>query len=288
MPVDKLHYWEYFNDKLEDVFDSITGITKYIFEHQNFRIYNESINSNWNRPSKFRYFDLLDQCFFFNQQGHFQTYALSYVEKNYNQNIPTTFFFETYYDNIFLSTYLVIIFLIINLSFKITAAPFHFWAPSVYGGSPLPTITFLSVFSKLTIIFLFINLFLTVFEHLKAIWQPILFFLGVFSIIISIIGAFSEKVFKRFFIYSSIGHVGFMVLGLAVVNYNGIQGAIDYLVLYVISSLIVWFIVMHLTKKTTHLISFKGLAFNYPALNMNLYPLAFWLFFLKSKYIFIF
>lgn len=174
------------------------------------------------------------------------------------------------FHNIFLSTYLVIIFILINLSFKITAAPFHFWAPSVYGGSPLPTITFLSIFSKLTIIFLLINLFFTVFHHLLNILQPILFFLGVFSIIVSIIGAFSEKLFKRFFIYSSIGHVGFMILGIAVIDSSGIQGSIDYLILYIISSFIVWFIVMHLTKKTTHLISFKGLSFNYPTLSLIL------------------
>ena len=270
MPVDKLHYWEYFNDKLEDVYDSINGFTKFLFEQSNFVEFNEKNAKKWDGPSNYRYYELLHKVFFNNQQGHFPSFARYYIESANFQKVPTTFFFELNYDNIFLSTYLVIVFLIINLSFKITAAPFHFWAPSVYGGSPLPTITFLSVFSKLTIIFLFINLFLTVFEHLKAIWQPILFFLGVFSIIISIIGAFSEKVFKRFFIYSSIGHVGFMVLGLAVINYNGIQGAIDYLILYVISSLIVWFIVMHLTKKTTHLISFKGLAFNSPALSLIL------------------
>jgi len=90
------------------------------------------------------------------------------------------------------------------------------------------------------------------------------------SIIISIIGAFSEKLFKRFFIYSSIGHVGFMILGIAVLKYSGIQGSIDYLIIYIISSFIVWFIVMHLTKKTTHLISFKGLSFNYPTLSLIL------------------
>ena len=171
------------------------------------------------------------------------------------------------YDNIFLITYLIIIFMLVNISFKITAAPFHFWAPSIYGGSPLPTITFLSVFSKLTIIFLFINLFMNTFNNLKFIWQPIVFFLGTFSIIISVMGAFSEKIFKRFFVYSSVGHVGFMILGIAVLNYDGIQGTIDYLILYIISSFIVWFIVMHLTKKTTHLISFKGLSYNYPTLS---------------------
>ena len=174
------------------------------------------------------------------------------------------------YDNIFLSTYIILIFILINLLFKITAAPFHLWAPSVYGGSPLPTITFLSVFSKLTVIFLFINIFLPVFDNLKYIWQPLLFFAGVFSVIISIIGAFSEKMFKRFFVYSSIGHIGFIILGISAFNYDGIKGAIDYLILYIISSFIVWFIVMHLTKKTTHLISFKGLSYNNPILSLIL------------------
>jgi NADH-quinone oxidoreductase subunit N len=61
-----------------------------------------------------------------------------------------------------------------------------------------------------------------------------------------------------------------MILGIAVLNYEGIQGTIDYLIIYIISSFIVWFIVMHLTKKTTHLISFKGLSYNYPVLSLIL------------------
>jgi len=169
--------------------------------------------------------------------------------------------------NIFLSTYLIVIFILINLCFKITAAPFHFWAPSIYGNSPLPTIAFLSVFSKLTIIFFFFYLFTTVFENLIFIWQPILFFLGVLSVIISILGASSEKIFKRFFVYSSIGHVGFMVLGLSTGNLNGILAGVDYLILYIISSFICWFILMHLKKTTTHLNNFKSLAFNSPILS---------------------
>ena len=61
-----------------------------------------------------------------------------------------------------------------------------------------------------------------------------------------------------------------MVLGISVLNYEGIQGTIDYLIIYIISSFIIWFIVMHLTKKTTHLINFKGLSYNYPVLSLIL------------------
>ena len=269
-PIIDFHLYDYENyiSKLDETYGPINIILKSYIDNWSFVVYNAFKHVNSAGYFSF-YFDI-DRGFFKKNEECFINYATAFSEKIVIQNAANSFFFELNYDNIFLSTYLVIIFLLINLSFKITAAPFHFWAPSVYGGSPLPTITFLSVFSKLTIIFLFINLFLSVFEHLKFIWQPILFFLGVLSIIISIIGAFSEKVFKRFFIYSSIGHVGFMVLGIGVLNYSGIQGAIDYLILYIISSFIVWFIVMHLTKKTTHLISFKGLSFNYPTLSLIL------------------
>jgi NADH:ubiquinone oxidoreductase subunit 2 (subunit N) len=264
-------YFYFNNDVKLDLFVNEVFNTLKIFLKEVSFLKNNQIFIVSNDYSSFiKYYNDLHLVFFY-PQLFFNAFGIfPEISQYLSKEITFTTFFGLNYDNIFLSTYLVIIFLLINLSFKITAAPFHFWAPSVYGGSPLPTITFLSVFSKLTIIFLFINLFLTVFEHLKFIWQPILFFLGVFSILISIIGAFSEKLFKRFFIYSSIGHVGFMILGLAVLNYSGIQGAIDYLILYVISSFIVWFIVMHLTKKTTHLISFKGLSFNYPTLSLIL------------------
>ena len=258
--------------KLDIFITEIFNLLKIFLEENSFFKLNQKFMELGDYNTILKYYNDLHLVFFYpqlyiNSFGNFPEIIQYFL---ITKETSFTTFFGLSYDNIFLSTYLVIIFLLINLSFKITAAPFHFWAPSVYGGSPLPTITFLSVFSKLTIIFLFINLFLTVFEHLKFIWQPILFFLGVFSIIISIIGAFSEKLFKRFFIYSSVGHVGFMILGVAVLNYSGIQGAIDYLILYVISSFIVWFIVMHLTKKTTHLISFKGLSFNYPTLSLIL------------------
>jgi len=58
-------------------------------------------------------------------------------------------------------------------------------------------------------------------------------------VIFSILGAFSEKVFKRFFVYSSTGHVGFLLIGIAVLNLNGLKGTIDYLLIYIVSSFII-------------------------------------------------
>jgi NADH:ubiquinone oxidoreductase subunit 2 (subunit N) len=164
--------------------------------------------------------------------------------------------------------YLALIFILANLSFKLTAAPFHFWAPSVYGGSPLVTLTFLSIFSKTIFIFFSIWLFVNVFDSLANIWQFLILIIAFLSILISIIGAFSEKIFKRFFVYSSTGHVGFMLLGLVTLNTNGLKGTVDYLILYILSSFIVWFIIMHLTKKTITLINLKGLSYNQPYLSL--------------------
>jgi len=173
-----------------------------------------------------------------------------------------------FYKNTYLFLYLALFFIIINISFKLTAAPFHFWAPSIYGGSPLPTLTFLSIFSKTIFIFFSIWLFINIFDSLSNIWQFLLIIIAFLSIFVSILGAFSEKIFKRFFVYSSTGHVGFMLLGIIVLNINGLKGTIDYLILYILSSFIVWFIIMYLTKKTVTLVNLKGLSYNQPYLGL--------------------
>lgn len=184
-------------------------------------------------------------------------------------NLYTTIYSTTnYYTTGLISIYLILLFIIINLGFKLTASPFHLWAPSVYGGAPLAALTFLSVFSKLTVVFFFIWLFIHVFESLVSVWQPFCLAIAFFSIVSSILGAFTEKIFKRFFVYSSMGHVGFMLIGISVLNVEGLKSTFDYLVIYIISSFIIWFIIMFLTKKTTMLVNLKGLSLNQPFLGL--------------------
>lgn len=171
-----------------------------------------------------------------------------------------------YYKSIFLSTYVAIILIFINLLFKLTAAPMHMWAPSVYGGSPLSTVTFLSIFSKLTIICFSIYLYVNVFYLFNDIISTLLIFSGILSIVCGILGAFSEKLIKRFFVYSSMGHVGFMLLGISSSNI-GFRGTLDYLVIYVMSAYVMWFVLMYLTRKTTYLTNLKALSINHPVLS---------------------
>jgi NADH:ubiquinone oxidoreductase subunit 2 (subunit N) len=190
------------------------------------------------------------------------------VIKNYYNLYTTIYSNQAYFSTGLISIYLVLLFILINLGFKLTAAPFHLWAPSVYGGAPLAALTFLSIFSKVTIIFFSIWLFIHVFDSLTDIWQPFCLIMAFLSIISSILGAFTEKMFKRFFVYSSMGHVGFMLIGISVLNIDGLKSTFDYLVIYIISSFIIWFIIMHLTKKTTMLVNLKGLSLNQPFLGL--------------------
>ena len=176
---------------------------------------------------------------------------------------------EIEYDHIFLSAYVAIILIFANLLFKLTAAPLQMWAPSVYGGAPLASTTFLSIFSKLTIVFFSVYLYTTIFYLFSDIANIILISCGLLSIMCGIMGAFSEKLIKRFFVYSSMGHVGFMLLGIGVAG-TGLKATINYLLVYVFSAYILWFTLMYLTKKTTHLTNLKGLCINHPILSFIL------------------
>jgi len=108
----------------------------------------------------------------------------------------------------------------------------------VYGGSPLGTVSFLSVFSKLTIIFFSIYVYIYYFYLFEDIIHILLISCGVLSILCAIMGAFSEKLIKRFFVYSSMGHVGYMLLGIASPDILGTRAVLDYLIIYVFSSYI--------------------------------------------------
>jgi ubiquinol-cytochrome c reductase cytochrome b subunit len=163
-------------------------------------------------------------------------------------------------------TLLALLLLLTNLLFKLTAAPFHFWAPSVYGKAPIATVTFLSIFSKAMILFALFKLLFTVFYTFKNIIMPFLIFVSVLSVLLGMIGAFSEKVIKRFFVYSSMGHVGFMLISLSLSSYEGIAATFHYLPVYIITSFLMWFILLHIGSEKNHLTHFAMLRISDPLL----------------------
>ena len=156
-------------------------------------------------------------------------------------------------------TIIALIFLFFNFIFKLTAAPFHVWAPSVYGKASIASVTFLSIYSKVIIFFLLYKV-MTFFLQAFAYYILNFFILiGVISILVGMIGAFSEKNIKQFFVYSSIGHVGFILIGISLNTIESASATFHYLAVYIGSSFIIWFILLTIGRNFNHITHFSQL-----------------------------
>ncbi len=128
------------------------------------------------------------------------------------------------------------ILVIVAMFFKISAAPFHMWAPDVYEGSPTIVTTFFATVAKFAATLVLIRIFATVTLSWVGI-NKILIFVALASILVGSFGAIWQKNIKRLLAYSSIGHIGFVILGLAAFNKEAIGACIFYMVIYAVLSL---------------------------------------------------
>lgn len=190
---------------------------------------------------------------------------------NLNQNSILNEYF-------FLSINIALLLIIINISFKITAAPFHIWAPIIYNNGSIASVTFLAIFSKLVLFLFLINILSTTFYYLKPYWSYILFFMSLLSICFGMLGAFNEKLIKKFFIFSSMTDVGFMLLGFSFYTVNIYKFVINYLFVYNLSSIIIWMLLLYLKTKTKFLTNLQSILVNSAILNLifslNIFSLA--------------
>ena len=127
-----------------------------------------------------------------------------------------------------------LLFILVGFLFKLSAAPFHFWAPDVYEGSPTSVTAFFSIVPKVSILAIFMKLFFQSFYELTILWQPFLVLSGIFSLFVGAFGAFAQKKIKRLLVYSSIGHLGYMFLGASCLTVEGVQSVLTYLIFYLI------------------------------------------------------
>ena len=177
------------------------------------------------------------------------------IDFNFNQILSFDYF--TYeFANIFnsinvLTSFSVraLFFFMFNVLFKITAAPFHQWAPMVYGNAPIASVTFLSIYSKVMIFFFMFKIFNSIFYAFSYIILVFFVFAGVLSIFIGMLGAFTEKMIKRFFVYSSMGHVGFMLIGFSLFTMEASSATFHYLFVYMITSFLMWFLVISIGRQ---------------------------------------
>ena len=165
-------------------------------------------------------------------------------------------------------TLIALIFLFFNFLFKLTAAPFHLWAPNIYGKAPIVAVMFLSIYSKILIFFLFFKFINTFLHSFSFFINNFLLISGIFSILMGRIGAFIEKNIKRFFVYSSMGHVGFMLVGLSLITLEGSSAMFHYLAVYILSSFSMWFLLLTIGRNKTHLSHFAELKNNNPFLSL--------------------
>ena len=125
-----------------------------------------------------------------------------------------------------------VILVVSGLFFKIAAAPFYMWAPDVYQGASLPVTTFLSTAPKAASVFVLIKLILSNFNIEGNIWQPIVIVVACFSLIVGALGALFQTNIKRLLAYSSISHIGFLLIGLGSYDISGVEASIIYLCIY--------------------------------------------------------
>ncbi len=130
-----------------------------------------------------------------------------------------------------------IVFILVGLAFKISAVPFHMWAPDVYEGSPTSVTLFFTMVPKIAALSVLIRFLYVPFLNLIEQWQTILIFLSIASMLFGAIAAIGQTNLKRLIAYSSIGHVGYALAGLTTGTNDGIQSSVIYITIYIIMNL---------------------------------------------------
>ena len=130
-----------------------------------------------------------------------------------------------------------IVFIIVGLAFKISAVPFHMWTPDVYEGSPTSVTSFFALVPKIAAITVFIRFMYVPFINVINQWQTIIIFLSIASMILGALTAIGQNNIKRLMAYSTIGHMGYALAGLATGTNQGIQSTIIYLTIYLVMNL---------------------------------------------------
>ncbi len=127
-------------------------------------------------------------------------------------------------------------FVIAGLAFKLSAVPFHMWTPDVYQGAPTPVTAFMSTAPKVAPFVVLLRVMLVGFGHVGAQWQPIIEIVSIASMILGSLAAIAQSNIKRLMAYSSIGHMGYALIGLAVGTEAGVRGVLIYLLTYIVMS----------------------------------------------------
>ena len=143
-----------------------------------------------------------------------------------------------------------IVFLCAGLAFKVSAVPFHMWTPDVYEGAPTPVTAFFAVAPKIAAMALFMRALIVPFVAISADWQQIIIVISVASMLLGAFAAIWQNNIKRLMAYSSIGHVGYALIGLAAGSAEGVRAVLIYLSIYVAMNLGTFACILCMRRKT--------------------------------------
>jgi len=171
-----------------------------------------------------------------------------------------------------------LVFVLAGLAFKISAVPFHMWTPDVYEGAPTPVTAFFASAPKLAALALIVRVVIEAFAPIAADWQQIVAFMAIVSMALGAFAAIGQTNIKRLMAYSSIGHMGFALVGLAAGTEQGVQGVIIYAVIYMAMTLGTFAAILAMRRKgvmVEEISSLAGLARTSPGMAFLLGTLLF-------------
>lgn len=142
-----------------------------------------------------------------------------------------------------------LVFVLAGLAFKISAVPFHMWTPDVYEGAPTPVTAFLAAAPKIGAMAVMVRVVTEAFQPIFSDWQQIVVFISIASMLLGSFAAIGQKNIKRLMAYSSIGHMGYALVGLASGTEVGVSSVLQYMTIYMVMTLGTFACIMAMRRK---------------------------------------
>ncbi|MBN8920709.1 MAG: NADH-quinone oxidoreductase subunit NuoN, partial [Rhizobiales bacterium] len=171
-----------------------------------------------------------------------------------------------------------LVFMFAGFCFKVSAVPFHMWTPDVYEGAPTPVTAFFASAPKVAAMAMFVRAAIDAFPEIAHQWQQIVSFVAIASMLLGSFAAIGQRNFKRLLAYSSIGHMGFALVGLAAGTEEGVRGVLIYIAIYVAMTLGTFAVMLSMRRKVGYveqISDLSGLARTNPAMAFMLAMLLF-------------
>jgi proton-translocating NADH-quinone oxidoreductase chain N len=180
---------------------------------------------------------------------NFSDLAKLFTFKNamFDSLLGSSFLFK---ETALLAIELGMIFILVGFLFKLTAVPFHMWVPDVYEGAPTSVTAFFQITPKISFLAVFVRLFVESFYDLMVPWQTILIFCSLASMIVGALAALSQNKIKRLLAFSSIGHIGYLLVAICCGTMEGLQALWIYLVIYMVMTINVFAFILSPLKRS--------------------------------------